>query len=298
MSVPERDAQQNPYVSMLVTCLRSYGVEVSYFSWKRLLLERYDVVHVHWPEGLVRGSSIPRSFAKVLLVGLALLLLRARGTVLIRTVHNLVPHEKSRLIERFGIHALQLATDGFIHLSKTTMVSFACDRESELIPHPSYRSWGPFTRPKSLGKDSIRIPRVLYFGAIRPYKGVVNFIASMPLDERRFVLRVVGRPFGDGVEDEVRSLLADRPWISYRLEFLDDVSLWDELQRADMAVLPFEQVTNSGSAMLAASANLPILMTDSPLGRELQDCFGSQWIRLFSPPDECGSTILGGRSVC
>ena len=50
----------NPYTSLLTKGLRREGVVVDEVRWSALLRERYSVVHVHWPERMIDGSSVVR----------------------------------------------------------------------------------------------------------------------------------------------------------------------------------------------------------------------------------------------
>ena len=85
-------ANTNPFVALLNDALRARGIVAERFS-RRALLSRPDIVHVQWPEQLVRNDRsrdlIPDA-ATHLLIAVA----RLRGTALIWTTHNLQPHER------------------------------------------------------------------------------------------------------------------------------------------------------------------------------------------------------------
>jgi beta-1,4-mannosyltransferase len=53
------------------------------------------------------------------------------------------------------------------------------------------------------------------------------------------------------------------------------------LELADMAVLPHTTIKNSGVALLALSAQLPVLGPNMGSIPELQQLVGAEWVRLF-----------------
>jgi hypothetical protein len=101
------------------------------------------------------------------------------------------------------------------------------------------------------------------------------------------VLLVAGRPFDAIVESEIRAA-ADGAAASRA----DDVRLdlrWippDEVQpffaAADLVVLPYRQILNSGAVVLAMTLGRPVLVPDLGSMRELQETFGAAWVRLFA----------------
>jgi hypothetical protein len=53
---------------------------------------------------------------------------------------------------------------------------------------------------------------------------------------------------------------------------------------SDMIVLPYRTITNSGAAILALSAQLPVLCPNMGSMPELQQLVGTEWVRLFDGP--------------
>ena len=59
---------------------------------------------------------------------------------------------------------------------------------------------------------------------------------------------------------------------------------------ADLMVLPFSQILNSGSALLALSFNVPILVPAQGTLIELAELVGPEWVRTY--PDTLTPEIL------
>jgi len=70
--------------------------------------------------------------------------------------------------------------------------------------------------------------------------------------------------------------------VQFRFVKVPDVTT--NLSAADLLVLPYREVLNSGSALLALSCNRPILVPDLGAMSELQAAYGDEWVRTFSGP--------------
>src|SRR2546423_439948 len=176
----------NPYLVQLVRALPD-DVRTDYFSWRRALAGRYDVLHLHWPEVLLRSPSRARALARRAATTLLLGVLRARRIAVVRTLHNPQPHEQPPLLDRAVLRGLDRSTTRWIRLNPFTAEPDPA--RTSTILHGHYRDWfGPAGRPAVPG-------RLLCFGLLRPYKGVESLLEAFgELDEGSLGLRVVGAP--------------------------------------------------------------------------------------------------------
>jgi beta-1,4-mannosyltransferase len=100
----------NPFISLLIRNLDA-DIEVSTFTWRDAFLGRYDVLHVHWPDALLKAPTPMRRVLKFLQLRALLVRNRVRGIRQVWTVHNLTPHETGggradrmgRLVHRQGL---------------------------------------------------------------------------------------------------------------------------------------------------------------------------------------------------
>jgi beta-1,4-mannosyltransferase len=268
----------NPYVIQLVEAVRAAGVEVYWFSWRRALLGGYDVIHVHWPEVLIRRKG--RAGRALAQVRFALLLGRctALGVPIVRTLHNVDPHEQGRLIDRMLIRWCERRTTFWVLLNRHTPLPRPAP--SRLIPHGHYADWySGYSRPAA----GDRLPgRILTFGLIRPYKGIDTLLAAfagLPGDD--LSLRVVGQP----ITEQMRVLLteavaADRR-VSALMDYLPDEVLAAEISAAQLVVLPYRALHNSGALLLALSLRRPVLVRRSETAEDLAVEVGAGWVHLF-----------------
>ena len=109
-------------------------------------------------------------------------------------------------------------------------------------------------------------------GSLARYKGVIEFIHFFrSLSRRTLRLVIAGRPESDEMEQELRAAAESDPRIQLHLRFLEEEELQMYYRAADVVMLPYLRITNSGAAILALSFNKAILCPDLPLFRTLAD---------------------------
>ena len=142
-----------------------------------------------------------------------------------------------------------------------------------VIPH------GPFSTavtPGSLDTPGRhRGPRhLLFFGKIRPYKGVDLLLeAFAALPEELDVRLTVAGECGDKAQRDELMALAERSHgrAMLSLERVPDEEVTRLLQQADAMVLPYRHITTSGSGVLALCHGRPLVIPDLPALAELPD---------------------------
>ena len=83
---PQEDADSIATIRRAVVRDLHYG---------RLLVERTDVIHLHWPDlSFLSGPRLYRHVCRLALFYGSLALTRRRGTALVWTVHNVAAHEE------------------------------------------------------------------------------------------------------------------------------------------------------------------------------------------------------------
>jgi glycosyltransferase involved in cell wall biosynthesis len=99
-------------------------------------------------------------------------------------------------------------------------------------------------------------PVVLFFGLLRPYKGLdVLLDAWRGVDGAR--LWIVGRPMMDVAELRARAT-GDVQWVP---RFVDDREAAGLLRRADLVVLPYREAEASGVLHSAIALRRPVLLS-------------------------------------
>lgn len=277
-SFPANRPTTNPYLLQLSAELQRH-VTVTGFSWRYALTGRYDVMHLHWPEATLHGSTAARSLARRVLLRALLLRLSLRRTAVVRTLHNVRSHEPAPRHEQKLLDRVDRRTDLWIRLNAATPVPPAALVRT--IAHGHYRTWFagyPQTEPVA--------HRLLFFGLIRPYKGVEALVSTfretavMP-GRSGLSLHIVGRPFSPDVAEDLRQRVGRDERIVLRLGHASDESLAEEVYASTLVVLPYREMHNSGAALLALSLGRPVLVPANAVTAALRDEVGGDWVQTY-----------------
>lgn len=270
----ERPGSDATYGTLLTRCLGPQ-VEVLYFTWREALRGRYDVLHLHWPDQLLRDRSrlrtVLRRAAFLWLVEQA----RWRHIALVYTSHNLVPHESPDAVEARLLAWFRRRVTGQVRINPVTP---ALDVPvTRVILHGDYRA-AYATLPRAAQVDG----RVLTFGLIRRYKGVDELVRVFRATEvPGLTLRVVGRPAEPWWVTYLAEQTEADPRISATLDYVPDPVLVSEISAAQLVVLPHRAMHNSGTLLAALSLGRHVLAPDSPVNRTIRDEIGSRWLTLY-----------------
>ena len=216
---------------------------------------------------------------------------RRPGRRLVWVVHNLGPHDRRHAWLGHWLYRLTARhADGFVALSEAAR-SEAVETFSELetkpsavVPHGHYRDAYPTAgRKGSPSDENERV--ILCLGRMRPYKGLVALVdAFRATDDPSLRLWIVGKPHGREIARTITDTAAKDRRIRVELRYVPDEELETMFAAATLAVLPYEQVLNSGSAILALSFDRPVLAPDLGSLSDLARDVGPDWVRTFRPP--------------
>jgi beta-1,4-mannosyltransferase len=282
----------NPYTRLLYRQVCQHaGHDVDEFRFGRAFTRKYDILHFHWPEYFIARPSRRKAYLGSASILLAALWGRIRGTKILWTVHNLHSHHRRRpRVERWFWRIFCWLLDGYIVLSERGQ------RDAELvhprlgkvpgfvIGHGHYRGAYPINVSKSIARKWLNICRearvIAFFGSLSAYKGVAELVARFrELPDKNLVLLIAGE--GDGSEEDwLASARADSR-IKLHVGFVPSWQVQFYFLAADLVALPFKEIWNSGTALLALSFNRPILVPERSAFMELQNSVGREWVRMY-----------------
>lgn len=288
-----KDRSRNPYTWLLYTHMRESGVNVDEDSPLRLLQSRYAVWHLHWPENPLSKQNI----AEVLVRAQALLLqmdwARKRHLKTLWTVHNLSAHDQLHpKLEAWFWNAFIHRLDGYISLSEAG-IEAAQKRFPSLrnlpgyvIPHGHYRGEYPDQVDYQEARALLGVPpdskALLFFGQIRPYKNLLQLIqAFRQVPDSEAVLYIAGRPHPPALIEMLEIEAALDPRVRLHSGFIPKDKVQVYLRAADLVILPYREILNSGSALLALSFDRPVLVPSKGSLGELQAQVGEAWVRTY-----------------
>ena len=269
-------ATTNPYIIQLNRALIAEpGLTVANFGFRKALLGRYDVFHVHWPETLFNARSVTRRFVKQLLVVLLVVRLRLKRTPVVWTAHNLANHESLDPFATWLVRSLRARAALYIRLN--SFDGEGVPEPSVLILHGHYRDWfAQYPQAETVPG------RLVFFGLVRPYKGVEDLIAAFAdVDIEGVRLQVSGRPLNAETAAELARLAVPDPRVGLDLRFLDESELVALVSSAELVVLPYREMYNSGSLLAALSLDRPVLVPQAKVNQLVATEVGPDWVMTY-----------------
>jgi glycosyltransferase involved in cell wall biosynthesis len=155
-----------------------------------------------------------------------------------------------------------------------------------VIPHGHYGGAYPDIIGKHEARNALSIGQdefvMTFLGQIRAYKGVVSLIHCFAqANAAGTELLIAGKPINDVILAEVRQAAACDPRIRLFADFIDRNDIQKFLRATDLVILPYKEILNSGSAILALSFDRPILVPALGALAELRELVGADWVRLY-----------------
>ncbi|MDG4763557.1 methyltransferase domain-containing protein [Solwaraspora sp. WMMD406] len=271
----------NPYQAMLMSGLRDAGVQS--FPVTDVLrteaphlpsgpLDNY-VLHVHWTDPILHPArSGEEAMARLAEFQQRVAELRARGGRLVWTIHNVFPHEwKFPAAERALARFLADEADAVHVLSEETLAAvephYPLDPDKvRVIRHSSYLGVYPNSVSRVAARERFGLEPdqhvVLFFGGIRPYKGVDVLLDSFAVAARRDArLRLIVA--GPAKRLDPKQRLKERceadPKITPVFGAIPNEEIQFYFKAADTVVLPYRSILNSGIFHLAISFGRPVI---------------------------------------
>lgn len=286
-----KHSDKNPYTSLLYGSIEKLGVEVAEFDPRMGMRVKGDVLHVHWPEWFL-GRRNPVAVMRNYAIWMdAIRNLRSHGTKLVWTTHNLRSHEKRHeLLQRKFWKEFVPLVDGCICLSE---VSRSLVREafpalkcpSAVVPHGHYRDVYPNTIARSAARERLGLDPgsfvFVHVGMVREYKNVPELIAAFKDVPGPVELVVAGEVFDEGLKYRIETAAAADKRVKLRLRRIPDEDLQLYFRAGDLAVFPYRDILNSGSALMALTFDSPVLVPAIGSMPELRVQAGEAWVRTY-----------------
>lgn len=261
--------------------------------------------HLHWTSPIIQPARTPFEAVQRFDHFVARVKdLLARGGKLLWTVHNVLPHEtryrpiEGELARFLAAHASAIHVMGTGTYDAVRPHYELDPARTVVIRHPSYADVYPDFVDRTAARARLGVGRhdvaLLVLGGIRPYKGLDQLLDTLDdllLTEPRLRLLVAGRPGRFPELEELRERCEAHPRVTARFEHVPDAELQLWCRAADLAVLPYRSILNSGALMLALTFGLPVV---APAYGNLSELLDPRFARSFDPeqPDELRAAIL------
>lgn len=188
---------------------------------------------------------------------------------LVWTLHNIFPHDKPTHGPYKWARQYFASQCQWIRVFDEETISRAAEalkvtaNKFRVVPEGSYVGYYPDEISPEEARDKLKLPGdkkiILYLGLIKPYKGVLELIEDFKRAHLKNTLLLIA---GWSLDSNYWSLVkdaSDHSDILLNEGFIPDNDLQYYYNAADLVVLPFQRIENSGSAILAMGFKKPIL---------------------------------------
>jgi glycosyltransferase involved in cell wall biosynthesis len=186
---------------------------------------------------------------------------RAAGVPVVFLCHNVIEHDASPLSVRLTRRVLRHGSSFVAHTTEdeANLLRLVPEARVKVRPHPVYEQ---FPEPED------KLPRraaleLLFFGFVRPYKGLDILLDAMELLRDEEVHLTVAGEFWKGLDETRHRLRASG--MESRVElvprYLTESETAEYFARADVVVLPYRGATGSGVVAIAYHYGKPVIVT-------------------------------------
>lgn len=245
-----------------------------YFSMIRNCIKiRSKIIHFHWI-GLYCGLAENKyrlRILKLLVFVLDIFFLKISRKKIVWTMHNLYSHDSySAFIEKLIRKFISRKVDSIIchcnQAKKKIMNEFKVkEKKMTVIPQGSYIECYKNNKSKAESRELLNLKIkefiFLFFGRIKPYKGVISLIKNFKIlkNNENITLLIVGEPKDLQLKKQIQNLVNSSKNIIVKFEFIQDDEIQIYMNAADIIVLPYKQILNSGEILVAMGFVKPII---------------------------------------
>ena len=278
----------NAFVGTLADALVAQGVDVRELGYARSDLPRAPAILLyHWPDEFFRA----RNWRLAVHALRSLLRLRRGkrryGQRVLWLAHNVQPHARDGIrLDPVRDRFLRLL-DGVIFLSESSREQIHAAYPglralpALVVPHGHYRdsATAPATMPATATGRPVRLG---FVGRVQRYKGAERLARLMTeIPAQTAELCISGKCAEPELGAELEAAALATSAVRLDLRFLPDAELEQALDAADVLVLPYRDILNSGSALHALSRNRPVIAPRLGSLAELQAQVGERWLWLY-----------------
>lgn len=214
--------------------------------------------------------------------------------------HNVTPHETSLVDRVLGRYALKTAHGFLVHsrVEAAKLEALVPGPPVTVTPLPLYDFLVPEPPvDRAAARRGLELasgPVLLFFGLIRPYKGLMTLLQAVPkiLERHPVTVLVVGEFYEDPAP--YRRMVEDGG-VAGRVRFIDrfvpDEEVAPYFTAADLVVLPYRSASQSAVVQVAYAFDRPVVVTRT--GGLTESVFEGETGHLVAPddPGELASTV-------
>ena len=244
----------------------AYMLIIFYF-----LRHKPDVFHLQWFPFLSlgeRGAFIDRGFLKIVKKS-------SKKTKMVFTIHNMCPHgmtEEGRIkYNPIFANTLKLFDHFVVHTENTKVEVIKTfnlnDSQVSVVHHGVFIPNNVTFSRKPWNSKNVKL---IMYGAQNWYKGTDIFIEALsllPNEYKHHISVSICGVIDKDTKNKCMNIITncDIEWLSY---FLDDDLLYKKISEADIILLPYRRISQSGVLLLALATKRLIITSDLPTFKE------------------------------
>ena len=235
--------------------------------YKLIRQEKYDVIHFQF-------------FRRRRIESLYFSMLKFLGIKLAHTVHDVTPLNESKIDHLFNLLVYKSADILFVHSNtnkKTLAQLINIDEEKiKVVHHGDFDTYIPDRIiSKSEARNFFDLSSeqnvILFFGAIKEYKGLDTLLDSLPFASIKInnLTLIIAGMAGDAETrglvlqyKDMISKLRKEIKVIFHDEFIPNAEVAKYFIASDVVVLPYRRITHSGIPHIAYSFGRPVIATN------------------------------------
>ena len=269
--LPKELNNPNPYQNLLINGLKKNpGLEViSGNASKKIgiltsaLYHKPHYIHFDWINKYYSKRFSLESYIYTLWFFIQIFIIKKILKInIVWTLHNIFPHDTKNIkLHRFVQYQFSKQCKWIRVFSNNTVNKLIHEfnfNKNKLIvvPEGSYVNYYPNFISKEEARKELNIQKkekiFLYFGAIKPYKGLDFLIEEISNSKHHKIkLIIVGRTPKKRYLNKIKEKIKNNDSITLENKYIKDEQIQIYFKAADIIVLPFENIENSGSIILA-----------------------------------------------
>jgi glycosyltransferase involved in cell wall biosynthesis len=174
---------------------------------------------------------------------------------------------------------LSLVVDGQIHLNESTKSELNSARTAVLRTNH-----GTFDYPVDIDLDVLSPPQFQFgfIGNVAAYKGVLELVRTLRMmPDPEYSLLIAGKCQERSLHETLLTNAKKDQRINYAEGWLSEKDLVRNLLSCETVVIPYRQIHNSGSAILAIELRRRVVMPAVAAALELKSQVGEGWVDTY-----------------
>lgn len=278
---------ENPYQKLLIKELNSdadivvkQGNRDRFFGIIRTaIVQKPDIIHFDWIESFYSRRNTLFTLLHIPIFKLQCFIVRRVLQIKIFwTLHNLYPHDTAHKKRHLRMHQYFAKQCKMIRVfSQSTknkaagLLNIPSDK-IEVVSQSNYLEEYPNHAKRDSSLEKLNLPAVkkifLFFGYLKPYKGIEELIHSFKTAElKNCILVLAGQCPDKKFLSQLLNLINEQ--IIFFNRFIPKEEAQFFFNSADVVILPFKEIENSGSVILAMGFKKAIITKNTEYMMEL-----------------------------